>query len=296
MIDSVSTAGVSTLVSKGVTGNRSILVTGGSGFFGRGFVKHALAQGVERICIFSRGEYAQALMRQEFNNDSRLRFFIGCVRDADRLAWAMRGCDLVVHAAALKRVEVGEDNPTEMGRTNVDGAYNVVWAARQAGVAKVVALSTDKACEPVNTYGKTKALAEDIFLSASREQGASGPLFSVCRYGNVSGSTGSVIPTWRQAKGIVQLTDPDCTRFWMRLDEAVELVWNTARTMEGGELVIPKLPAYRLGDLAEAMGKTYVVTGLTRGEKRAESMQPGETSDQARRMSVEELKEALAYV
>lgn len=273
---------------------KNILVTGGSGYFGRGFVKAALAQDAERICIYSRGEYAQHLMRQQFQNDPRLRFFIGDVRDKERLAWAMEGCNLVVHAAALKRVEVGQYNPTEMRKTNVGGAENVVWAARQASVAKVVALSTDKACEPANTYGLTKALAEDIFLSASRE--GNGTAFSVCRYGNVAGSTGSVIPTWGAAKGIVTLTDPNCTRFWMTRDEAVALVMQTAKTMHGGEFVIPELPAYRLGDLAEAMGVTYMVTGLTPGEKKHEAMRPGETSDKARRMTVAELKEALQHV
>ncbi len=275
---------------------KSILVTGATGFFGRGFVRRALDEGAERVCIYSRSESTQALMRIEFLNDSRLRWFIGDVRDRDRLAWAMRGCDLVIHAAALKRVEVGQYNPTEMIQTNVIGAMNVVWAARQANVEKVVALSTDKACEPTNTYCKSKALAEDIFLTAGQEQGADGPRYAVCRYGNVAGSTGSVIPTWRASKGIVQLTDSDCTRFWMHLEQAVDLVLDTAKTMRGGELVIPELPAYRLGDLADAMGVTYVVTGLTQGEKRAESMRPGETSDQARRMSVDELREALCYV
>jgi len=278
---------------------KNILITGGTGFFGQGFVRAALAHGAERVCVFSRGEYQQALMRRAFGDDPRLRFFIGDVRDADRLAWAMAGCDVVVHAAALKRVEVGEYNPTEMRKTNVGGAENVVWAARQADVEKVVALSTDKACEPANTYGKTKALAEDIFLSANRERGATGPIFAVCRYGNVAGSTGSVIPTWRRAleQGhAVQVTDLEATRFWMRLDEAVHLVAKTIELMEGGELMIPDLPAYRLGDLAEVMGVSYAVTGLMPGEKAHESMRPGESSDKARRMSVAELKEALEHV
>lgn len=277
---------------------RSVLVTGGSGFFGRGFVRKAL-DSFERVCVFSRGEYQQALMREEFGQHERLRFFIGDVRDKERLAWAMSGCDLVVHAAALKRVEVGQFNPTEMRKTNVGGAENVVWAARQAGVAKVVALSTDKACQPANTYGLTKALAEDIFLSASRERGSAGPIFAVCRYGNVSGSTGSVIPTWRnekQAGRPVRLTHPEATRFWMTRDQAVELVMHTAEVMVGGELVIPTLPAYRLGDLAEAMGVDFHITGLTPGEKLNESMRPGESSADARRMSQGELREALERV
>ena len=278
---------------------RNVLVTGGAGFFGRGFVRAVLALGAERVCIYSRGEYGQHLMRQEFGNDPRLRFFIGDVRDVDRLTWAMESCDLVVHAAALKRVEVGQYNPTEMRKTNVGGAENVVQAARRAKVLKVVGLSTDKAFEPANTYGKTKALAEDIFLSANNEHGQTAPRFAVTRYGNVSGSTGSVIPTWRAkaAQGMeITMTDPEATRFWMTLDEAVQLVINTANTMQGGELVIPDLPAYRLGDLAEAMDLTPRITGLGDGEKLHEGMAPGKTSDLARRMSVQELREALNHV
>lgn len=279
---------------------KSILITGGSGFFGQGFARAALQRpGVERVCIFSRGEYPQALMRQAFGDEPRLRFFIGDCRDVQRLERAMHDVDVVVHAAALKRVEVGEYDATEMCKTNVIGAMNVIEAATRAGVRKVVALSTDKACEPVNAYGATKLAAEKMFLAANNSRGAGGTIYAVCRYGNVSGSTGSVIPTWRRAleQGhMVQLTDPEATRFWMTRDEAVELVMNTIETMQGGELVIPDLPAYRLGDLAAAMGVTYMVTGLGQGEKLAEAMRPGETSDKARRMSVAEIEEALHYV
>jgi len=278
---------------------RSVLVTGGAGFFGRGFVREALARGVERVCVFSRGEYAQHLMRQEFGNDQRLRFFVGDVRDQGRLRRAMDGIDTVVHAAALKRVEVGEYDTCELVKTNVLGSMNVIQAATDAGVNRVVALSTDKACEPANAYGASKLCAEKLFLAANNSRGADGPLFAVVRYGNVAGSTGSVIPTWRRVLeqgGIVQLTDPECTRYWMLLSEAVDLVMTTASCMAGGELAIPELPAYRLVDLADAMGVSYLVTGLGQGEKRHESMRPGETSEHARRMSVAELREELKHV
>jgi UDP-N-acetylglucosamine 4,6-dehydratase/5-epimerase len=278
---------------------RNVLITGGSGFFGQAFAREVLNRGVDRVCIFSRGEYQQALMRKAFNDDPRLRFFVGDVRDVTRLRRAMDGVDLVVHAAALKRVEVGEYDASEMCKTNVIGAMNVIEAAADAGVRKVVALSTDKACEPVNCYGATKLAAEKLFLAANNSRGANGPIFAVCRYGNVSGSTGSVIPTWRRAleQGrLVQLTHLDATRFWMTREQAVQLVLDTAETMVGGELAIPDLPAYRLGDLAEALGVTFAITGLGQGEKLHESMRPGESSDQARRMSVEELREALAHV
>lgn len=274
---------------------KSVLITGGSGFFGRGFAQKMLDVGVERVCIYSRSEYSQHLMRKEFGDDPRLRFFVGDVRDVTRLTRAMDGIDLVVHAAALKRVEVGEYDSAEMCKTNVVGSMNVIDAAIEAGVKKVVALSSDKACEPSNCYGATKLVSEKLFLAANNARGANGPIFAVCRYGNVSGSTGSVIPRWRSER-VVTMTDPECTRFWMTLDQAVELVRSTADRMKGGELAIPHLPAYRLGDLADAMGVVYVVTGLTTGEKMHESMCPGQSSENARRMSVEELKEALCEI
>jgi UDP-N-acetylglucosamine 4,6-dehydratase len=278
---------------------RSVLITGGSGFFGRAFALKALQLCADRVCIYSRGEYAQHLMREEFANDARLRFFIGDVRDADRLRRAMDGVELVVHAAALKRVEVGEYDSVEMARTNVWGAMNVIKAAHEAGVSRVVALSTDKAFHPVNAYGATKLVAEKLFLAANNDRGAHGPIFAVTRYGNVAGSTGSVIPTWRAALArgqSVTVRDPEATRFWMTRGEAVQLVLDTASRMRGGELVVPDLPAYQLGDLAEAMGVQYTVTGLLPGEKLHESMEEGKPSDRARRMSVDELQEALRHV
>lgn len=250
------------------------------------------------MCVFSRSEHSQALMRAEFG-DERLRFFIGDVRDRERLARAMEGCDLVVHAAALKRVEVGEYDSSEMVKTNVLGAMNVIEAATEAGVDKVVALSSDKAFEPVNCYGASKLVAEKLFLAANNARGAAGPIFAVTRYGNVAGSTGSVIPTWRRElehARPVRLTHPEATRFWMTLDEAVRLVASTADQMEGGELEIPALPAFRLGDLAEAMRVDFHVVGLGAGEKLHESMSAGQSSDRARRMPVDELREALAHV
>jgi UDP-N-acetylglucosamine 4,6-dehydratase len=278
---------------------QSVLITGGSGFFGRGFARAALDQGAERVCIYSRGEYQQALMREQFGNDPRLRFLSGDIRDVTRLTRAMDGVDLVGHGEALKRVEVGEYDSAEMTKTNVIGSMNVIEAATAAGVKKVVALSSDKACEPANLYGATKFVSEKLFLAANNSRGANGPLFACVRYGNVSGSTGSVIPTWRRELEHgrpVRLTHPDATRFWMTRDQAVQLVMETARTMRGGELAIPDLPAYRLGDLAEAMGVEYHITGLGKGEKAHESMRPGETSETARRMFVDEIKDGLAHV
>ncbi len=279
-----------------------ILVTGATGYFGRGFVKQCLDGNLaSRICIYSRGEFAQATMRQELRDDDRLRWFIGDVRDRDRLRRAMHGCDVVVHAAALKRVEVAEYNTLECIDTNVAGTENVVKAAIDAKVKKAILLSSDKACEPCNTYGLTKALAEKIFLSACNYAGDGGPIFACTRYGNVAGSTGSVIPFWRELlkhQSRLPVTDPEATRFWMTRSQAVDLVLNTIETMQGGELNIPDLPAYELQDLALLMSnyQPMIITGLRPGEKRHESMKPGQSSDMARRMTINELREALQDV
>ena len=277
----------------------NFLITGGSGSFGQAFASKALESGVERVCVFSRGEHAQAAMRAAHGDDERLRFFIGDVRDRDRLRRAMEGVEVVVHAAALKRIEVGHYNPVEMVKTNVGGAINVIEAAMDAGVGKVVALSSDKAYQPVSPYGYSKAMAESLFIAANNTRGRGGPIFGVCRYGNVAGSVGSVIPKWREileTSDTVPVTDPYCTRFYMTMDEAVGLVNRTIATMSGGELVIPRLPAYRLGDLAEAMGAKMDVRGLNGFEKLHEGMRDGLTSDKARRMSVDELRGALKGV
>lgn len=273
---------------------KSVLVTGGSGTFGRAFTKRLLTDpGIERVAILSRGEHAQADMAASFT-DPRIRFFIGDVRDRDRLRRAFSGVDIVVHAAALKRIEVGVSNPIEMVQTNIGGAINVVEAALDAGVAKVVALSTDKAYQPISPYGQSKALAESIFRNAY--QGST--RFAVTRYGNVWNSNGSVVPKWQaisrgQRYPVVPVTDPEATRFYMTIDQAIDLVLNTIDTMQGGDLCIPTLPAYRLGDLAEAMGATMQITGLPSWEKLHEGMCDGNTSDKARRMSVDELREIL---
>jgi UDP-N-acetylglucosamine 4,6-dehydratase len=277
----------------------SVLITGGSGFLGRALVRRLLeTDASQRICVFSRGEHAQADMREELGNDSRMRFFIGDVRDYSRLKRAMSGVSLVIHAAALKRIEVGHYNPTEMIRTNVDGTVNAVEAAQDAGVAKFLFISSDKAFQPVSAYGQSKALAESAVLAANA--GAGGKTkFAACRYGNVWLSTGSVVPKWLEAiktHVMPTMTHPDCTRFFMTCHEAVSLVLDTASVMTGGELAIPDLPAYRLGTLAMAMGINPTVTGLPKWEKQHEGMGPDHDSAGARRMTVEELRVHLAEV
>jgi len=274
----------------------SVLITGGSGFLGHGLVRAFLERGEQRVGIYSRNEHAQAEMRDEFNNDKRLRWMIGDIRDLPRLRWAMAGVGTVIAAAALKRIEVGVYDPSEMVKTNIFGTMNVVDAAAYCGVKKVVAISSDKAWQPTSSiYGLSKAIAERLILAGDVER--RGPRYAVCRYGNVSGSTGSVIPRWREilkTSDTVPVTDSSCTRFWMTRGEAVDFVMDTVDTMKGGEIRIPDLPAYRLGDLAKAMGAARVeIIGLPEWEKRHEGMAEGNTSDRARRMSVDELRRGL---
>jgi UDP-N-acetylglucosamine 4,6-dehydratase/5-epimerase len=272
----------------------SVLVTGGTGGFGRAFVRRLLdEQLADRICIYSRGEHTQAAMRDEFEDDHRLRWFIGDVRDRDRLTRAMHGCDTVIHAAALKRIEVGQHNPAEMVKTNIIGTMNVIEAAIDAGVERGVYLSSDKAYQPVSPYGQSKALAESLIFSANLMHGTR---WAITRYGNVWASPGSVVHRWRNyAPSVVTMTNPDCTRFFMWMREAVDLVLDAADA-EPGSLLIPELPAYRLGDLAEAMGLKMLVTGLPPYEKKHESMRDGLCSEDARRMTIDELREALKSV
>lgn len=277
----------------------NILISGGTGFFGQAFVERILDENIySRICIYSRDEWKQAQMRTKFNNDPRLRFFIGCVRDKDRLRRAMYGIDVVIHAAALKRIEVGHYAPDEVVKTNINGSQNIIDCAAEAGVKKCILLSSDKAYNPVSPYGQSKAIAESLFLNANNMYGERGPKYAVTRYGNVCSSTGSVIPIWRESiKNGEQayISDPDVTRFWMTKDEAVDLVMDTIEKMPTLP-VIPNLPAYRLGDLAEALGISPVTVGLNAYEKTHEEMSEGNASDFARRMTVEEIRKGLEYV
>lgn len=274
----------------------SVLITGGTGSFGRAFVQRCLAENIKRICVFSRDEHKQAMMREELK-DERLRWFVGDVRDQTRLRRALEGVDTVIHAAALKRVEVGEFDAPEMVKTNVVGTLNLIEAATDAGVLRVVALSTDKACQPVSGYGASKLLMEKVILAANNSRGDYGPRFAVTRFGNFAGSRGSVIPTWRgllrEGSKTLPVTNAACTRYWMTADEAVELVMKTAKTMKGGELVTPDLPAFTVSDLAEAMGGRIEIIGLRPGERIHEMMLDGQTSADARMLSVGELKERL---
>ncbi|MEU7741549.1 UDP-N-acetylglucosamine 4,6-dehydratase (inverting) [Nonomuraea sp. NPDC049158] len=256
----------------------SILITGGTGSFGKAFVRHALDHlDVRRMVVFSRDELKQYEARHLFDDDQRLRWFIGDVRDRDRLARAMHGIDYVVHAAALKQVDTAEYNPFEYVRTNVSGSQNVVEAAIDCGVRKVVALSTDKASSPINLYGASKLVADKLFVSANHYAASHITRFAVVRYGNVVGSRGSVVPFFlrlAQEGGSVPITDKRMTRFWITLDQAVRFVVDSFDLMQGGELYVPRIPSMRLPDLAQALAPRSPVyeIGIRPGEKLHEEM------------------------
>ena len=255
---------------------QSILITGGTGSFGRAFVKTVLERyDPRRVIIYSRDELKQYEMAQQFK-DKRLRFFLGDVRDLDRLQRACSGIQVLIHAAALKQVPAAEYNPFECIKTNVLGAQNVIEAALNTGVERVLALSTDKAANPINLYGATKLCSDKLFVAANAYAAGRAPLMSVVRYGNVVGSRGSVVPFFLNARknGVIPITDPRMTRFWITLDQGVEFVLDCVRRMHGGELFVPKIPSTDIMTVVEALApscRTEVV-GIRPGEKLHELM------------------------
>lgn len=255
--------------------NKTILVTGGTGSFGKKFIRKALTIGVKKIIVFSRDELKQYEMKQEFI-DERIRFFIGDVRDKDRLYRAFDGVDIVIHAAAMKHVDACEYNPFEAVKTNINGAQNIIEAAIDRGVEKVIALSTDKACSPVNLYGATKLASDKLFVAANSYVGEKKTRFSVVRYGNVVGSRGSVVPFFKKIKetGIIPVTDERMTRFWITLDHGVQFVIDNLERMQGGEIFVPKIPSMKVTDLAKAIAPEceIKVIGIRPGEKLHEAM------------------------
>lgn len=260
--------------------DKSIFISGGTGSFGRNFIRRLLEQyQPRRVVVFSRDELKQYEMQQVFNAPC-MRYFIGDVRDAERLRVAMRGIDYVVHAAALKQVPAAEYNPTECIRTNVNGAENIINAAIDNGVKKVIALSTDKAASPINLYGATKLLSDKLFVAANNIAGAQETRFSVVRYGNVAGSRGSVVPFFSKLLGegaeALPITDARMTRFWITLDHGVQFVLDNFARMHGGEIFVPKIPSIRIVDLATAMapGLPHQRVGIRPGEKLHELMVP----------------------
>jgi UDP-N-acetylglucosamine 4,6-dehydratase len=261
---------------------KSVLITGGTGSFGRQCVRTILQRcQPRRLIVFSRDELKQYEMAQEFQHDC-MRFFIGDVRDRDRLVQALRGVEVVIHAAALKQVPAAEYNPTECIRTNIHGAENVVHAALANEVEKVVALSTDKAANPINLYGATKLCSDKLFIAANNIAGGHRTRFSVVRYGNVVGSRGSVVPLFRQRieQGCdhLPITDRRMTRFWITLQQGVEFVLTDMQRMHGGEIFVPRIPSVKVVDVATAMAPhlPQKVIGIRPGEKLHETMCPAD--------------------
>ncbi|MDH5642833.1 MAG: UDP-N-acetylglucosamine 4,6-dehydratase (inverting) [Gemmatimonadota bacterium] len=260
--------------------DKSILITGGTGSFGKAFVKTVLARhpNIRRLVIYSRDELKQFQMSQQFSGDRYpgIRYFIGDVRDLDRLRRAMEGIDVVIHAAALKQVPAAEYNPFECIKTNVLGAQNVIEACLDTGVQRVVALSTDKAAAPINLYGATKLCSDKLFVAANNIKGHRNICFTVVRYGNVMGSRGSVIPFFleKRSSRVLPITDPRMTRFNISLQEGVDMVLWAVEHAWGGEILVPKIPSYRITDVAKAIGPDceQSIVGVRPGEKIHEEM------------------------
>lgn len=259
---------------------QSVLITGGTGSFGKAFIEWILnnSPDIHRLVIYSRDELKQFEMSQTFSPTEHkcLRYFIGDIRDQDRLRRALEGIEVVIHAAALKQVPAAEYNPFECIKTNVLGAQNVIEASLDSGVKRVIALSTDKAAAPVNLYGATKLCSDKLFTAANNIKGSRDIRFSVVRYGNVMGSRGSVVPFFlaKRESGVLPITDPEMTRFNITLEQAVKMVVWAIDAAQGGEILVPKIPSYRILDLAEAIGPecTKPVTGIRPGEKVHEEM------------------------
>lgn len=254
-----------------------ILVTGGTGSFGNAFVRHVLDNyDPERIVIFSRDEFKQDQMAKKFDHHPKLRFFIGDVRDEERLKFAAKGIDTIFHAAAMKQVVASEYNPIECVKTNIIGGENVIRAALALGTKKVVAISTDKAVKPINLYGSTKACMEKLFVAANHLAGSAPTRFSCVRYGNVIGSRGSVIPLFlaQRPHGKLTITDDRMTRYWLRIEDGVEFVAHCHKIMRGGEIFVKKVPSMKITDLAASMAPEckVKVVGIRPGEKLHESM------------------------
>jgi UDP-N-acetylglucosamine 4,6-dehydratase len=264
---------------------KTVLVTGGTGSFGKRFIEMALRHSkAKKVIVFSRDELKQSEMAAAIK-DERLRFFVGDVRDPQRLARAFHGVDIIIHAAALKQVPTLEYNPFEAVLTNIVGAENIINAAIDEGVAKVVALSTDKAANPINLYGATKLCAEKLFVAGNAYAAAKPVRFSVVRYGNVVGSRGSVIPFFlaKKREGMLPITDERMTRFWLTLDQGIGLVLKALATMHGGEVFVPKIPSMRIMDLVKAIApgcKTKII-GIRPGEKLHESLLTEDESPRA---------------
>ncbi len=266
--------------------NKSIMITGGTGYFGRSLINYLLANcSFKKIVVFSRDEQKHHLLKEKLKKHKKfklIRFFIGDVRDKDRINFALKDIDILFHAAAIKHVNIAEENPMECIKTNIIGAENIVYSALNNKVQKVIALSTDKAANPINLYGATKLCSDKIFTSARLISGKAKTTFSVLRYGNVAGSTGSVLETFfklKSSKKVFTVTDVKMTRFWLTIEKAIDFTVDICNQMKGGEIFVPKIPSITILDLVKSFDqKKYNIIGLRRGEKIHETMCPRDES------------------
>jgi UDP-N-acetylglucosamine 4,6-dehydratase len=276
----------------------TILITGGTGSFGSAFIESLSINPIQKVICFSRCWLKQKTLRDEIGNPANHRWFIGDIRDKERLIRALKGVDIVIHAAAIKDLEACEYNPSEAMLTNVQGTQNVIDACIACGVKKAILISTDKAVNPINTYGTSKALAERLWLNANKYAANDDIKFSVCRYGNVVGSNGSVVPVFKKmienGATVLPVTHPDMTRFWFKMQDAVDMVKVSAEKMKGGETFIPILPSVRIVDLCKALNMPYEIIGIREGEKIHETMgQEFDSGNNPWFLTVEEIRETI---
>ncbi len=280
--------------------DKTILITGGAGSLGTAFAKYLIDYPPHKLIILSRDSLKHNILKDKLGNPKWLRVFVGDVRDKDRLIRAFHGVDIVIHAAAMKDIEACEYNPSETMETNVRGTQNVIDACIECQVDKCLFISTDKACNPINTYGTSKAMAEKLWLNANNYAASNDIQFSFCRYGNVIGSNGSVVPLFKKLikQGVTELpvTDERMTRFWFPINDAVALIVDCLDNMQGGETYIPNISSIRITDLCKAMGKPHKIIGIRPGEKIHEELDIGYNSCENRFLTIAEIKESIKDV
>lgn len=280
--------------------DKSILITGGTGSLGTALCKHFQKDPPKRLIIFSTDWKKQEDLRNDLGNPPHMRWFIGNVRDQERLNMALEDVDIVIHAAAIKSLEACENEPWEALKTNVIGTWNVIKAALERGVRKTLLISTDKACNPANTYGTSKAMAEKLIIDANNYIGWKNVRFSVVRYGNVIGSSNSVVPVWKklieQGAEYLPVTDENMSRFWYPMDDACKLIYDSLERMQGREIFIPKIKSIKITDLAAAFGMPYKVVGIRKGEKIYEELDQGYNSRDNEFLAVEEIRETIKNI
>jgi UDP-N-acetylglucosamine 4,6-dehydratase len=280
---------------------KTILITGGTGSFGSAYIKHLLSKSKSeylKIICFSRCWLKQKELRDSIGNPSNMRWFIGDIRDKERLLMATKNADIVIHAAAIKDLDACNYNPSEATKTNVEGTHNVINACINNKVDKCLLISTDKAVAPINTYGASKAMAEHLWVNANKYAADDNIKFSVCRYGNVVGSNGSIVPVWlkmiKDGVTVLPVTHPDMTRFWFEMKDVLSFVENSLELMQGGEIFIPELPSTRIVDVVTALGCSYKIIGIREGEKISETMgQEFDSGNNPWFLTIEEIRQSI---